>query len=85
MYAWATPEKLLDEMTLDQIIMYHRKGWEARRMGARVLWGVLGELMQGVDPDEAADEAKQRIKGLKKFKDSHPEGKTENGAWEFSR
>jgi hypothetical protein len=85
MYAWATPERLLDEMTLDQIIMYYRKGWEARKVNAQVFWGVLGDIMQGVDPDEAAAETKQRIKGLKKFKEAHPEGRTENGSWSVSR
>jgi hypothetical protein len=85
MYSWATKEYLLDHCSLDQIIMYYRKGWNARKLKARVFWGVLGEILQGVDPDEAAAEAKQRIKGLKKFKEIHPEGTIENGAWSVSK
>ena len=83
MYAWATPERLLDEMTLDQIIMYYRKGWEARKLSAQVFWGVLGEIMQGKDPVETVKSS--GVTGLKKFKDAHPEGRTENGSWSFSR
>ena len=83
LYPWATPERLLDEMTLDQVIMYYQKGWDARKLDAQVLWGVLGEIMQGKDPDEIREKAS--INGLKKFKEAHPEAKTENGTWKVSR
>lgn len=78
MYAWATPERLLDEMTLDQIIMYYRKGWEARKLKAQVFWGVLGQALQGT-------EAGEKVQGLEKFKEAHPDAKIENGAWKVSR
>ncbi|ALK06161.1 hypothetical protein SAMN02910340_02100 [Methanosarcina thermophila] len=83
MYAWATKDYLLDEMTLDQIIMYYRKGWEARKLSAQVFWGVLGEIMQGKDPAEAVKSS--GVSGLEKFKEAHPEGQSENGAWKVSR
>lgn len=82
MYAWATPERLLDEMTLDQIIMYYRKGWEARKLKAQVFWGVLGEIIQDKD---LSDVESKGISGLEKFKESHPEGQLMNGAWKVSR
>lgn len=76
MYAWATPEKLLDEMSLEQVILFYRYGWEARKMDAKVFWGVLGQALSG-------DEKKPI--GLDKFKELHPDGKLENGAWKVSR
>lgn len=79
MYAWATPEKLLDEMTLDQIILYYREGWESRRLQARVFWGVLGEIMHGNETDE------NTVSNLAKFKESYPDGVSKNGVWRVSR
>lgn len=83
MYAWATPEKLLDEMSLEQLILFYRYGWEARKLKAQVFWGVLGEIMQDKDPAEAVKSS--GVSGLEKFKEAHPEGKNENGAWKVSR
>lgn len=80
MYAWATPEKLLDEMSLDQVIMYFREGWKARKIKAQLFWGVLGELLDGGE-----DKKTNGISGLDKFKDAHPEGKNADGSWRVSR
>lgn len=88
MYSWATPEKLLDEMTLDQIIFYYRYGWEAREAKARVFWGILGEIMAGTEGEKARQQISKRlpdgIAGLSEFKKAHPGEKTETGAWKAS-
>lgn len=83
MYSWATKEYLLHDCSLDQIIMYYQKGWEARKMSAQVFWGVLGEIMSGKEPEEVAKTT--GVSGLKKFKEAHPEGKNAGGAWKVSR
>ena len=75
MYAWATPQYLLDEMSLDQWRLYYNYGWEARQTEYRVNWAILGQLLNGEDPD----------KKVKNFRKEHPEGKDENGTWTVSR
>jgi hypothetical protein len=85
MYSWATPEKLLYGMTLDQIIKLYNEGWEAQKKSAWLFWGILGEIMQGRTPEDAARESKEKIKGLNKFKEAHPEAQTKGGAWEISK
>ena len=54
MYAWATPEKCLDEMSLSQLVMYHKKGWEAKQTEAKVHWGTYGQLMSDGNPEKQA-------------------------------
>lgn len=39
--------------------------------------------MQGKDPAEAVKSS--GVSGLEKFKEAHPEGQSENGAWKVSR
>ena len=51
LYSWATPEKLLDEMSLDQLIMYHRHGWDAKQTEAKMYWGTYGMLMNESNPE----------------------------------
>lgn len=76
MYPWATPDYLLDKLSLDQLVMFHRHGWEARKTDAQLFWGVLGQLLSG-------DEKKSKT--LEEFKKLHPDAQTENGAWKVSR
>lgn len=76
MYAWASPSYLLDELSLDQLVLFHRYGWDARETDARLFWGVLGQLISG-------DEKKSKT--LDEFKKLHPDAKQENGAWTVSR
>ena len=52
MYAWANPAFLLDEMTLEQVLLYYEKGWETRKSQAVVFWGVLGEALSGKDGEK---------------------------------
>ena len=78
MYAWATPEKLLDEMSLEQLILFYRYGWEARKTMLRYIGVFLGQALQGT-------EAGEKVQGLEKFKEAHPDAKIENGAWKVSR
>jgi len=49
MYPWATPDYLLNHMSLDQWIAYHKRGWEVKQTEAKVHWGVYGMLMNGKD------------------------------------
>ncbi len=76
MYAWATPEKLLDEMSLEQIILFYRYGWEARETEAQMYWGVLGKALSGEEPQK---------KSIADFKKLYPDAILENGAWKVSR
>lgn len=78
MYSWATPDYLLDFMSLDQWILYHRNGWKAKKIDSQVFFGVLGEILSG-------DEKKNVETGLDEFKKSHPEGLLKDGAWQVSR
>jgi hypothetical protein len=78
MYGWATPERLLDEMTLDQVLLYHSRGWEARKSQALVFFGVLGQILQGEDPEKAA------VKGIDEYKKANPGETLEGGAYRYS-
>ena len=76
MYPWADPDKLLDEKSLDQLILFYRYGWEAQQTQAQVYWGVLGQALSGDEPAKTT---------LEEFKKSHPDAVVENGAWKVSR
>ena len=84
MYSWASPEKLLNEMTLDQIVYFHKHGWAARETDYKLMWGVLGEIMSRKEGDSEKRHIPDGIAGLSEFKNAHPEGKTESGAWKMS-
>jgi hypothetical protein len=47
MYAWATKDYCLDELSLPQLIKYYQKGWKTKQIEARVNWGTLGTLLNG--------------------------------------
>lgn len=51
MFSWATPEYLLDKMSLDAIVYYFNEGWEAKQTEAKVHWGTYGQLMSESDPE----------------------------------
>lgn len=74
MYAWATPEKCLDELTLSQLIMFHRKGWEAKQTESRVNWGVLGMLLNGEDPEKEKSDL-----GLEEIQRYYPDAYMKDG------
>jgi hypothetical protein len=80
MYAWAKPDYLLDEMSLDQWRQYYRLGWEAKQTEMQMNWGILGMLLKGEDP-----QSKEKIRGLERFKKSHPDGEVRDGAYIVSR
>jgi hypothetical protein len=80
MYSWATPERLLDYMTLEQVLLYFSKGWDGEQERAIILWGVFGMALQGLDPRDKSD-----VKGLKEFKKAHPDGNNDGGAWRVTR
>jgi len=50
MFAWATPQYLLENMALDQIIYYYNIGWETKQTEAKVHWGTYGSLMSESSP-----------------------------------
>lgn len=77
MFAWATPDYLLDRMSIEQIVYYYNKGWEARELEAKIHWGTYGQLLQGDDDQKPSENTD--------FRKSHPDGKIENGAWKLSR
>lgn len=74
MYAWATPEKCLDELTLSQLIMFHRKGWEAKQTESRVNWGILGMLLNGEDPEKEKSDL-----GLEEIQRYYPDAYMKDG------
>jgi len=45
MYAWATPEYILDLMSMEQVMMYYEKGIKAVELQAKVFWSILGQAM----------------------------------------
>lgn len=65
-------------MTLEQVLLYYEKGWEAQKSRAVIFWGVLGEALSG---KEGGNGNKTENPDLKKFyetygdKIKHPPGK----------
>lgn len=47
MYAWATKDYCLDELSLPQLIKYYQKGWDAKQAESRIHWGMLATLLNG--------------------------------------
>lgn len=47
MYSWATPEQLLDHMSMNQVMLYYEKGIKAIELQAKIFWSVLGEALGG--------------------------------------
>jgi hypothetical protein len=45
MYSWASPDYILDEMSLEQAMMYYEKGVKGIELQAKVFWSVLGKAM----------------------------------------
>lgn len=82
MYAWATPSYVLDEMSLEQVMLYYSKGWEGQKTGAVILWEVLGQALKG--PEQGSKD-RGKIQGLNEFKRDNPGEKLGNGAWRVSR
>ena len=82
MYAWATPTYILDEMSLEQVMLYYSKGWEGQKTGAVILWGVLGQALKG---SETRKKSSGRVEGLDEFKKDNPGETLDNGAWRVSR
>ncbi|WP_292461629.1 hypothetical protein [Methanolobus sp.] len=54
MYSWATPEHLLDRMSMNQVMLYYEKGIKSIELQAKIFWSVLGEALGG---QEKASEA----------------------------
>ncbi|MDP2217405.1 MAG: hypothetical protein Q8J68_08975 [Methanolobus sp.] len=53
MYAWAAPEYILDQMSMEQVMMYYEKGVKAVELQAKVFWSVLGQAMSGESGSES--------------------------------
>ena len=73
LYSWATPEYMLDRMSLDQIVYYYNIGWVSKKTEATVYWGILGEAL--------SDDGKtKKTVSIDEFRKQYPDGKqTENG------
>jgi hypothetical protein len=84
MYAWATPDYILNHMSLEQVMLYYSKGWNSKKRGAVILWGVLGQALQGKDPEGTGSRYKG-IQGLEDFRKDNPGETLDNGAWRVSR
>lgn len=52
MYAWATPDYLLDHMSLVQILMYYDYGIEHEKNKSRILVGQLGVGFFGAEEEK---------------------------------
>ncbi len=73
MYAWATPEYLLYNMSLQQWSKYYNGGWESRKTNANMFWGILGTLLSGSQNgdtgthDKNIDPGKITLEKLKRY------------------
>lgn len=47
MYAWATPEYLLDKMTLEEVFFYYEKGVQFEEFKAQLMIAKLAEALGG--------------------------------------
>lgn len=56
MYAWASPEYMLDHMSLDQILMYYDYGIEQEELKSNILVGRLAVGLFGAkeNPEKTA-------------------------------
>jgi hypothetical protein len=77
LYAWATPDYILDQMSLEMLILYYNKGWESRKTESRIHWGTFGQLIN----EDTEEQEKQR---RKEFRESHPDATEENGTLHLS-
>lgn len=64
MYAWATPEYMLDYMTFEQIIMYYEYGLEQKEIESNILTNRLAVGLFG---------AKEKPKRLNRNYDDKPD------------
>ncbi|TGC08130.1 hypothetical protein [Methanolobus halotolerans] len=55
MYSWATPDHLLNQMSMNQVMLYYEKGIKAIELQARIFWGVLGEALSGQEKVSETD------------------------------
>lgn len=47
MFAWATPDFLLDHMTLEEVIFYYEQGLKFEEFEAELVVAKLGEALSG--------------------------------------
>lgn len=78
MYSWASPDYILDKMTLGQVLLFYRKGWEAKKTEAMVFWGVLGQALNG-------DLSDSGVSGLEEFRKANVGEILENGSWRLTK
>ncbi|MDG6245100.1 MAG: hypothetical protein QCH31_12065 [Methanolobus sp.] len=52
MYSWASPEYILDKMSLEQVMMYYEKGVKGIELHAKVFWSILGQAMSSDGKDD---------------------------------
>ena len=67
MYAWATPDYLLDGMSMHQVLLYYEKGIEAQKNNARVFWAVFGQAMNGDKQSQEPETGMDDTPDLQKF------------------
>lgn len=58
MYAWATPDYLLDHMSLVQILMYYDYGIEHEKNKSRILVGQLAVGLFGAEEEKPKSKPK---------------------------
>jgi MoxR-like ATPase len=68
LFAWATPEYLLDRMSIEQVISYYNEGWKAKQTEARV----CGLLMSSGE-DEQVSQALELDEVKRYYPDAHYE------------
>lgn len=78
LYPGSKIDDLLDNHSLEYLILLYRHGWEAKEAEAKTFWNVLCQAFS--DKDD-----KGISKGIEKFKESHPDGIQKDGAWVLSR
>lgn len=55
MYSWASPEYILDSMSMEQVIMYYEKGVKGIELQAKVFWSILGQAMNEKPEQEGTE------------------------------
>lgn len=68
MYSWASPGYILDEMSLDQAMMYYEKGVKGIELQAKVFWSVLGQAMNRESEHEEPESLTGDEPDLAKFR-----------------
>lgn len=70
MYAWATPEYMLDKMTLEEVFFYYEQGINFEEIKAELVVAKLGEALEGKKKNKQTNDKPDKQKFYEYYGDS---------------